>query len=233
MVTTEGGARPPIEIQMIADVACPWCYLGLVRLERARALRPSLPTALRWWPYLLNPQLPSEGMDRQTYLRAKFGSDAGARGVHQRLETAAAADGIPLALERIRRTPNSSLAQRLILQAEASGRGEAVIQALFRAFYLDGRDIGNRSELLAIGQAAGLDSDELVRLLGGNGHALAISRSNQRAEAMGVRGVPVFIMAGRHAIAGAQPPEVLAGLLDVAALEPAAAPAATPAPVLV
>jgi predicted DsbA family dithiol-disulfide isomerase len=217
-----------IEVQVIADLACPWCYLGFVRLERARRARPRLATHLRWWPFLLNPQLPPDGMDRATYLRAKFGGEAAARQVLGRIEAAAATDRIPLALERIRRTPNSALAQRMVLHAETQGQGEAAARALFEAFYLEGRDIGRCAELLAIGAEAGLDAALLERVLAGPDHAAAILRGHHRATDLGVRGVPVYVIDGEHAIAGAQPPEILASLLDLAASAPAAPPAAAP-----
>jgi predicted DsbA family dithiol-disulfide isomerase len=207
----------PIDVDMIADLACPWCYIGLVRLDRARAMRPDLTVRLRWWPFLLNPHLPPEGMDRASYLRAKFGGDAAARQVYERIVENARADGIAFAFERMTRTPNTVLAQRLIMFAEQQGRGEAMIRTLFRALFEEGRDIGDLETVLQLAGAAGLDRQDADTYLRSAQREKDVTLAHQRAERLGVRGVPVFVVAREHAIAGAQPPEVLAGLLDVAA----------------
>jgi predicted DsbA family dithiol-disulfide isomerase len=207
----------PIEVGLIADLACPWCYLGLVRLDRARALRPELPVRLRWWPFLLNPHMPPEGMDRQAYLRAKFGGDANARSIYARIREAGRADGIEFAFERMPRTPNTVLAQRLILLAEQEGLGDAMIRTLFRALFIDGRDVGQPEQLIELAAAVGLDPEAVARYLASEQGESEVVASHRRAEALGVRGVPVFVVDHEHAIAGAQPPEVLVGLLDLAA----------------
>ncbi len=215
MTTT--ASRTPIELGLIADLACPWCHLGLARLDRARALRPELEVRLRWWPFFLNPQLPPEGIDRQTYLRTKFGGEAQARTVYQRILAAGRADGVEFAFERMRRTPNTLLAQRLILLADEQDRGEAMIRALFRALFVEGRDIGDPDELVEIAAAAGLEPATVASFLAGERHRDAVLGGHREAERLGIRGVPVFVVDQRHVIAGAQPPEVLVGLLDLAA----------------
>jgi predicted DsbA family dithiol-disulfide isomerase len=214
---TGGGYQPPIDVDLIADLACPWCYIGLVRLDRARALRPDWPVRLRWWPFLLNPTLPPEGMDRSAYLRAKFGGDEAARQVYRRIVESAQGDGIAFAFERMKRTPNTILAQRLILFAEQQGRDEDLIRVLFRALFEEGRDIGHLGTLLELAEQAGLERAAGEAFLRSEEQAKEIVAGHQRAERLGVRGVPVFVVDRERAIAGAQPPEVLAGLLDVAA----------------
>jgi len=213
----------PIDVDFIADLACPWCYIGLVRLDRARAMRPGLPVRLRWWPFLLNPHLPPEGMDRATYLRTKFGGDAASRQVYERIVESARADDIEFAFERMMRTPNTILAQRLILFAEQQVRGEDLIRVLFRALFQEGRDIGDLETLLDLAATAGFDRQAAESFLRSEQQAKDIILAHQRAERLGVRGVPVFVVAREQAIAGAQPPEVLAGLLDVAAAQRATA----------
>ena len=211
-----------VTVDIIADLACPWCYLGLIRLDKARAMRPAIEVKLRWWPYMLNPQLPRDGMDRRTYLRAKFGGDAKAGQVYQRIEDAGRQEGMAFAFDKIRRTPNTVAAQRLILLAQGQGRGDQMIRALFKAFFEEGVDIGNMSEVRRLGEAAGLKRDEVDALFSSDAHSADIHRGHQRAEMMGVQGVPVYIVDQEHVIAGAQAPEVLAGLLDVASAEAAA-----------
>jgi predicted DsbA family dithiol-disulfide isomerase len=213
---TGGEHQPPIDVDFIADLACPWCYIGLARLDRARAMRPDWPVRLRWWPFLLNPTLPPEGMDRAAYLRAKFGGGAAARQVYQRIVESAQGDGIAFAFERMKRTPNTILAQRLILFAEQQGRGEELARVLFRALFEEGRDIGHLETLLELAATAGFDRKRAEAFLRSEEQAKDIVVAHQRAERLGVRGVPVFVVDREQAIAGAQPPEVLAGLLDVA-----------------
>jgi len=217
-------ARKTVSIEMIADLACPWCYLGLVRFEKAAALRPGIEIRFAWWPYLLNPQLPADGMDRQTYMRAKFGSDTQARQIYQRIEAAGREEGVLFAFDLMKRTPNTSLAQRLILHAQNEGFALPVIRALFQALFEEGKDIGKISLLLHIAEVCGFRRETIEPMLKGPDYGPDILRGHQRAETMGVRGVPVFIAERQHVIAGAQPPEVLAGLLDVAvASDPAVA----------
>jgi predicted DsbA family dithiol-disulfide isomerase len=217
MATGTGGQPPPITVDLIADLACPWCYIGLVRLDRARAMRPDWPVRLRWWPFLLNPTLPPEGMDRSAYLRAKFGGEEAARQVYRRILENAQDDGIAFAFERMRRTPNTILAQRLILFAEQQDRGEDLIRVLFRGLFEEGRDIGHHKTLLELADRAGLERAAVDAFLRSDERAKEIGAAHERAERLGVRGVPVFVVDREQAIAGAQPPEVLAGLLDVAA----------------
>jgi predicted DsbA family dithiol-disulfide isomerase len=213
----------PIEVDFVADLACPWCYLGLVRLDRARAMRPERQVQVRWRPFFLNPDLPPEGMDRATYLRRKFGADV--RHVHRRIEDSGRADGIAFAFERMPRTPNTLLAQRLILRAEEQNLADPVIRGLFRALFEEGQDVSHPAVLTEIAVAAGLKRAEVAAFLAGDRLAREVREAHALAERIGVRGVPVFIVAQTHAITGAQPPEVLADLLDVAATPQGAAPA--------
>jgi predicted DsbA family dithiol-disulfide isomerase len=154
-------------------------------------------------------------MDRTAYLRAKFGGDA--KAVYQRIVESARDDGIEFAFERMPRTPNPVLAQRLVLNAEAQGRGEDLMRVLFRALFEEGRDIGDLDTLLELATTAGLERAEAEAFLHGQDQAKEILAAHQRAERLGVRDVPVFVVDREQAIAGAQPPEVLAGLLDAAA----------------
>lgn len=205
----------PIQVDFVADLACPWCYLGLVRLDRARAMRPEWLVRVRWRPFFLNPHMPPEGMDRATYVRRKFGGNA--KEVYQRIEESGRADGIEFAFERMPRTPNTTLAHRLILFAEEQGAGDAVIRALFRALFQEGRDVSRRNVLTAVAAEAGLDSDAVSEFLSSERLEREVIAAHQQAERAGIHGVPVFIVEREHAITGAQPPEILADLLDVAA----------------
>jgi predicted DsbA family dithiol-disulfide isomerase len=204
----------PIQIDFVADLACPWCYLGLVRLDRARAMRQDWPVLVRWRPFFLNPHMPPEGMDRATYIRRKFGGNA--KAVYQRIEESGRADGVEFAFERMPRTPNTTLAHRLILFAEEQGAADALIRALFRALFQEGRDVSRPDVLTAVAEEAGLDRDEVTEFLSGDRLERDVIAAHQQAERAGIHGVPVFIVEREHAITGAQPPEILADLLDVA-----------------
>jgi predicted DsbA family dithiol-disulfide isomerase len=204
----------PIEVDFIADLACPWCYLGLVRLDRAREMRPDRPVHVRWRPFFLNPGMPPEGMDRATYLRRKFGGNA--TQVYRRIEDSGRGDGVAFAFERMPRTPNTLLAHRLILYAEERGKADPLIRGLFRALFEHGRDVGRPEVLTEIAAEAGLDPLEASQFLEGTRFAREVHAAHEQAERIGVRGVPVFIVDREHAITGAQPPEVLAGMIDVA-----------------
>jgi predicted DsbA family dithiol-disulfide isomerase len=204
----------PIEVDFVADLACPWCFLGLVRLDRARAMRPDWPVRVRWRPFLLNPHMPPEGMDRATYVRRKFGGNA--KEVYRRIEDSARADGVEFAFERMPRTPNTTLAHRLILFAEERGAADPVIRALFRALFQEGRDVSRPEVLAAVAEEVGLEREEVSEFLSGDRLKREVLAAHQEAERIGIQGVPVFIVDREHAITGAQPPEVLADLLDVA-----------------
>ena len=218
-MATETESNQPTVVEMIADLACPWCYIGFVRLEKAIALRPEINVELLWWPYLLNPQLPRDGMDRRTYLRSKFGGDEQAAKIYQRIASAGIEEGIPFAFHKMTRTPNTVSAQRFVLLAQSKGMGDLMIRTLFKALFEDGVDIGKTEALLELGESAGLDHSGLESLVAGNDYGADIIRGHQKATMMGVQGVPVYLVNREHAISGAQAPEVLAGLLDVASAD--------------
>lgn len=203
-------------IEIFSDLICPWCYLGWHRLETALAERPGLRAELRWLPFQLNPDMPSGGMDRFFYLSHRFGSIERARQLFAAVEQAAARDGLPLHLSRIRRTPSTLEAHGLVLLAERYGRAVQVAKALFRAYFVDGMDIGNRGVLVAIAGACGLDRAAVTRHLAAGEDTAAVRASDARARAMGIQAVPCFVFNRRYGLAGAQEPAALLPLLDLA-----------------
>lgn len=219
--------RTPVEVEFVADFACPWCYIGWRRLSQAATLRP-VAIDVRWSPFLLNPHLPAEGMDRAEYLRIKFGGEANAARIYARIAEAGQMSGIDFRFERMRRTPNTAHAQRLVLFARAQRMDGALIERLFAALFEQGIDIGDKDALLDQAVLSGLDAHAVRAFLAGDDRLADVLRAHVAAERRGLRGVPVFIVDGKHAIDGAQPPEVLAALLDLAAV-PAADRARDPA----
>jgi predicted DsbA family dithiol-disulfide isomerase len=210
----------PFPIDVISDVVCPWCFIGKRRLEAAlaglRASDPDLAPIVHWHPFQLNPELPSAGVDRRTYLEAKFGGPARAAEIYARVRAAGETVGIAFAFERIVRQPNTLDAHRLIVWAQTQGDAGPLVEALFTAYFLDGRDIGERAVLAAIAGEAGLDAVMARKILDGDDWAGRVRGMDARARELGVGGVPFFIFAERVAVSGAQEPAALLQAIDQA-----------------
>ncbi len=203
-----------IKLDILSDPICPWCYIGKTHLERALEARPDHPFTIVWHPFQLNPKMPPEGMDRRDYLEAKFGGKEGAASVYSRIAEAAEAAGVELNLAAIERTPNTLDAHRLIHWAGIEGRQNAVVTALFRAYFREGRDIGDHEVLCDIAEKAGMERPVVERLLAGDADREEISARDAHAREMGVTGVPTFVIADRHAVFGAQTPQFWAQVID-------------------
>lgn len=202
-----------ILLEIWSDPICPWCFIGKARLDRALEQRPEHPFELRWHPFQLNPDMPPEGMDRTAYLDMKFG----ARGVldaYRPVIEAAEDSGLALNLPRIERTPNTVNAHRLIHWAGLEGRQSMMVNRLFRAYFQEGRDIGNSSELIRLGKDAGLDENVVARLLDTDADIDAIRQADRLARSRGITGVPFFILDKSHAISGAQPTDLWVQVID-------------------
>jgi predicted DsbA family dithiol-disulfide isomerase len=205
-----------VRIDVIFDTVCPWCYIGKHRLEKALARRPEVQAEIRWRPFLLNPEMPAGGVDRQVYLERKFGSIYRIQRVHGAAKQAAAAEGITLNLDAIRRTPNSMNSHRLIHFASGSTRQAELVQAIFHAYFVRGQDIGDIRTLRQIAEDCGLPGREVETYLWSGGGTSIIESDNTRVHRLGVSGVPCFIFEESYAVAGAQEPDMLARLIDIA-----------------
>jgi predicted DsbA family dithiol-disulfide isomerase len=201
-------------LDIISDPVCPWCYLGAANLLHALAERPSHPFALAWRPYQLNPDLPPEGMDRQDHLRQKFGDPARVGPVHARIAAMGAEVGAAFAFERIRRTPNTLDAHRLIHWAGAERAQTAAAMGLFRRTFEAGEDISDHAVLRSAAEEAGLDGAVVARLLAGDADRERVRAEAEEARAMGVTGVPTFVIGGHYVVTGAQPPGFWSRLMD-------------------
>lgn len=203
-----------IRLDIISDIACPWCYVGKAYLDRALEAHPDHPFAVEWHPFQLNPEMPKAGMDRRAYMEAKFGGRERAVRAYAPLVEHAAGAGVELNLDRIALQPNTLDAHRLIHWAGLEGRQTAVVAALFRALWRDGRDVGDPDVLADIAGEAGLDRAMIRRLLDGDGDAGDIRARDAHARERGVSGVPCFVIANRHVLQGAQPGETWGRIIE-------------------
>jgi predicted DsbA family dithiol-disulfide isomerase len=205
---------PMIKLDILSDPICPWCFIGKTNLDRALEQRPDHPFAIEWHPFQLNPDMPAEGMDRRAYMEAKFGGRDGAVRAYTPVLQAAERAGLTLNFEGIARTPNTLDAHRLIHWAGLEGRQTAAVSALFRAYFVDGQDIGDRTTLADIAARIGLDRAMTERLLASDADAEDIRARDAHARERGVTGVPTFVIANQHVVVGAQPADLWLQVID-------------------
>ncbi|HEV3259799.1 MAG TPA: DsbA family oxidoreductase [Gemmataceae bacterium] len=195
-----------LAVDVISDVICPWCYIGKRRLEKAVAAL-DRPVKVRWLPFQLNPSMPKEGISRREYRTKKFGSWERSQELDARVIAVGQSEGIPFAFDRIERTPNTLDAHRLVGLAGSKGAQGAVVEALFRAYFTEGRDISNRQPLLDIVAEAGLDRQEAEAVLNCDDGLEAIKEAEGLSQRHRVDGVPFFIINGKNTLGGAQQPD--------------------------
>lgn len=203
-----------ITLDILSDPICPWCYIGKANLDRAMEARPEHPFTVQWHPFQLNPDMPREGMDRRVYLETKFGGRDNAVKTYARIAEAAEAAGLNIDFEAIKRTPNTLDAHRLIHWAALEGRQTAAVSRLFTAYFVEGKDIGEREVLAGIGKGIGLDGEMLARLMESDADLEDIRARDEHARMRGVTGVPTFVIANRHVVPGAQPTELWLRVID-------------------
>jgi len=210
--------KKKVRLDVVSDVICPWCYIGKRRLEKALAeLQPEFDVQVSWLPFQLNPDMPAEGVPRAEYRRAKFGSLEKSQALDARVAGEARGEGLEFAFERMQRTPNTFLAHRLIDLAQREGCGEAVVEAVFRAYFLEARDTGDREVLLGIAAAAGLQREAVEAALADEAGAARLAGEERSMRELGISGVPFFIIDRRFGVSGAQPPEALVDAVRQAA----------------
>lgn len=203
-----------VTLDIFSDPVCPWCYIGKAHLDRALSQRPDHPFVIAWHPFQLNPDMPREGRDRAAYLEEKFGGRDKAIAIYARVEQAAAEAGVEIDFAAMKRMPNTLDAHRLIHWAGIEGRQTAVKSALMRAFFREGRDIGDPATLTAIAAAAGMDEAVTARLLASDADRDDILARDLDARRKGVNAVPTFLVARQYVVQGAQPPEVWTKVID-------------------
>ncbi|HTE35143.1 MAG TPA: DsbA family oxidoreductase [Reyranella sp.] len=205
-----------IYVDIVSDTICPWCYIGKRRFERALDLSGRNDIAISWRPFQLNPDMPSEGMTRDDYVRAKFGGGDRPRQIYQAIAESGREAGIEFQFSKIKRTPNTVLSHRLVHWSAKQERQDEVVAELFRAYFEDGLDVGDLEILVECARRAGLDR-ELARkfLLSEDGRQEVVA-SDVYARRLGINGVPCFIVNRKYAVSGAQPPSAFVEVFNLA-----------------
>ena len=198
-------AAKTLHVEIVSDAICPWCYVAKRQFERAVAKLPEdVKLSVQWKPFELNPNMPSEGLDRVAYRSRKFGSWERSQKLDAQVTAAAAQVGLTLRHDLMQRTPNTFNAHRLVWLADREGVQDAVIEGLFRAYFVEGRDVGDKTVLAEIAAAAGIDKERAIAFLAGTEGADEVSEAETTASRSGLNGVPTFILNGRPAFSGAQ-----------------------------
>lgn len=204
----------PIRLDIFSDPVCPWCYVGKANLDRALAAHPDHPFAIQWHPFQLNPDMPEEGVNKRAYLEEKFGGKARVDAVHERLREVAKAAGVDMNPDKPQRIPNTLNAHRLIHWAGIEGVQSPVVSALMRAYWVEGRDIGDPEALADIAGENGMDRAATLRLLQSDADADDIAARDLDARRKGVTAVPTFLIAQQYVVSGAQPPETWSKVIE-------------------
>jgi predicted DsbA family dithiol-disulfide isomerase len=204
-----------MRIDVISDTVCPWCFIGKRRLAKAMAARPGIAFDVQWRPYQLDAQVPRGGMDRQAYMRMKFGDDPmKIVEMHKLIAAEGEKDGIAFDFAAIARRPNTLDSHRLIRWAQAANVQDDVVERLFIAYFENGEDIGDVRVLADIADMSGMDGVDVARMLEEDTDLALVEREDQIAREMGVTGVPAMIFGNKLAVSGAREPEMLLSVID-------------------
>lgn len=203
-----------VKLDIFSDPVCPWCYIGKGLLDRALEGRPDHTLMIEWHPFQLNPDMAADGADRAAYLEARFGGRDKAVAIYARVEQAAKDAGLIIDFAAMKRMPNTLNAHRVIHWAGLEGRQGAMVSALFRAFFREGRDIGDSATLATLAGEAGMELDVTARLLASDADRADILARDGHARSRGVTAVPTFVIANQYALSGAQPVDLWHQVID-------------------
>jgi predicted DsbA family dithiol-disulfide isomerase len=200
-------------IDLFADIACPWCWIGERRLRRALEAR-RIEATVRWRPYMLQRNLPPEGIPWNELVEKKFGGWERARPMFAHVANAGAPEGLRYDFEAIGRAPNTRDAHRLVLLAQEQGKVWEMADALFSAYFTEGRDVNDREVLVEVARETGLDADAVREMLASGRFSGEVDAAQEVADASGVQGVPLAVFEGKYGVSGAQPVEVFDLAID-------------------
>lgn len=210
-------ARPHHHLSIVSDVICPWCYVAKRHLEQAFALTSSADAfSVTWYPYELNPSMPKDGMDRRSYRSRKFGSWEYSQQLDAQVASAGKSAGLEFRHDLILRTPNTFAAHRLIWFAGQHHLQDAIVEALFRAYFTEGRDVGDITALIDIAASVGIDRAMASAFLRSDADIEEVRQEENNALHHGIEGVPMFILDGQPIFSGARKPEAIAAYLNAA-----------------
>jgi predicted DsbA family dithiol-disulfide isomerase len=213
-MTVPPAEKAPLHIDVVSDVVCPWCFIGKRRLENALELVPDIAVDINWRPYFLNPWIPRDGIDRQTYLETKFGSAERYAVIAERVVAAAALEGLLYASDAISRQPNTLDCHRLILWSRSATDPGNMKQRLMELYFSEGADLSDPNTLIQAAVDCGMDGDLVRRLLASDADVDRIENEANSAKEAGIDGVPCFIFGGSTIVTGAQSPEYLASAIE-------------------
>ena len=204
-----------MDLDVVSDTVCPWCYIGKKRLDEALAIRGSEGITLRWRPFQLDASIPDGGVDRKAYMQKKFGSDPDrARAIGNSIREYGEALGIAFNFDKIEKSPNTLDSHRLIRWAGTAGCQNEMVDVLFRRYFTDAEDIGSRGVLLDAAAEVGMDTDIVEDLLARGADRELVMREEAMAREMGIQGVPSFVINSKWLMVGAQETPALIRMFD-------------------
>lgn len=212
-----------MQIEIVSDTICPWCFIGKRRFEKAlaafKAQSPDTDIQIGWRPFQLNPDMPAGGIGRQDYLEQKFGGAENAKRVYDPVHEAGKAEEIPFAFGDIPTTPNTVNSHRLVRKSAEFGKQDAIVERLFNAYFIEGKDVEDPASLADVAAEAGLDRDQMLAYLESEEDVETIKLEDTMARQMGIQGVPFFIVNRKYGISGAQDPSVFLEVFEKIAAE--------------
>ena len=204
-----------IQIDLFSDVICPWCFIGKRRLERALKIRSNPRVDINWRAFQLNPDMPKNGIAREQYIEAKFGGPERAQGIYDNIRRVGETEGLEFRFDKIKRTPNTILAHRLISWSKHLKISDLVVESLFKAYFFEGLDIGSIETLIELLEELEINTEAFKSYIKTDNGLDEVSNETRFAYEHGITGVPCFIFDKKYSVSGAQEPEAFFPLFDL------------------
>ena len=204
-----------IQIDLFSDVICPWCFIGKRRLERALKIRSNPRVDINWRAFQLNPDMPKNGIAREQYIEANFGGPERAQGIYDNIRRVGETEGLEFRFDKIKRTPNTILAHRLISWSKHLKISDLVVERLFKAYFFEGLDIGSMETLIELLEELEINTEAFKSYIKTDNGLDEVSDETRFAYENGITGVPCFIFDKKYSVSGAQEPEAFFPLFDL------------------
>lgn len=205
-----------MQLDIVSDTVCPWCYIGKRRLDKALATwdrKDEIPMDMTWRPYQLDPSIPPEGVDRQQYYERKFGSER-AKEAGKRIAEFGEQEGISFAFDKIKRSPNTFDSHRLVFWSKNAGVQFETVELLFKRYFEEGEDVGDAAVLAEVARDVGMDADLVKELLASDSDRKQVEYEEYMAREMGISGVPCFLFENKFPLVGAQDVDAMHKVFD-------------------